>query len=588
MSKIVPGKIIRNIFHIYFMVAIIAVALSLGSVSGADGYIYRITGTTITKAATQLEVSTNAASVITATSATLNGNLTSLGTADSVNVSFEYGETTDYGKTTTAQKMTKTGTFTANLTGLTSGKTYHFRAMAAGDGTVTGDDATFTTTTSSKVTPLVVTTNAASGITATSATLNGNLTSLGTADSVNVSFEYGETTDYGKTTTAQKMTKTGTFTANLTGLTSGKTYHFRAMAAGDGTVTGDDATFTTTTSSKVTPPVVTTNAASGITATSATLNGNLTSLGTADSVNVSFEYGETTDYGKTTTAQKMTKTGTFTANLTGLTSGKTYHFRAMAAGDGTVTGNDATFTTTTSSKVTPPVVTTNAASGITATSATLNGNISDLGSGSSVLVSFEWGTTTAYGNTSQIRLLTKEGNFTAAPLTDLIAKTTYHFRAKAEGDGTVVYGKDATFTTTSLPASFTFTTFNITPSTSQAGDTVNISVTCNNIGGSPGTYPVVLKINGVSEQTEEINLDPGKSQVVSFAITESKAGTYEVNVNELTSSFVVQESSQLLSISTPAQSATLEESGWPLVAGIAGGTILVGLIVLFIFRRSIV
>ena len=52
MSKIVPGKIIRNMLHIFCLAIIITMALSLGSVSGADGYIYRITGTTITKAAT--------------------------------------------------------------------------------------------------------------------------------------------------------------------------------------------------------------------------------------------------------------------------------------------------------------------------------------------------------------------------------------------------------------------------------------------------------------------------------------------------------------------------------------------------------
>ena len=68
--------------------------------------------------------------------------------------------------------------------------------------------------------------------------------------------------------------------------------------------------------------------------------------GTASSVTVSFEYGTTTSYGSTVAGvpATLTSAGDFTANLTGLTLGQTYHFRAKAVGDGTVYGNDATFT----------------------------------------------------------------------------------------------------------------------------------------------------------------------------------------------------------------------------------------------------
>ena len=298
-----------------------------------------------------------------------------------------------------------------------------------------------------------------------------------------------------------------------------------------------------------------------------------------------FEYGETTSLRQYLSAPHFIRIEeTFTAALTNLKAETTYHFRAKAVGDGTTYGSDKSFTTSSPT----PVVATGTVSNITSIGGKISGNLTYKGSAASVTVSFEYGKTNSYGSTVAgiPATLTGTGAFVAY-LTGLTPNQTYHFRAKAVGNGTV-YGKDATFTTTPLPASFTFTKFDITPPTSQIGDTVNISVTCLNNGGNPGTYPVVLKINGVSEQTEEVNLEPGKSQVVTFAITKSEAGTYEVNVNELSSSFIVQESSQLLSTSTPAHNATLEESGWPLVAGIAGGTILVGLIVLFIFRRSIV
>ena len=56
---------------------------------------------------------------------------------------------------------------------------------------------------------------------------------------------------------------------------------------GDGTSYGAEKSFTTT----ATPPSVTTDNASDVTTSSARLQGNLTGLGTASSVTVSFEWG---------------------------------------------------------------------------------------------------------------------------------------------------------------------------------------------------------------------------------------------------------------------------------------------------------
>jgi hypothetical protein len=97
----------------------------------------------------------------------------------------------------------------------------------------------------------------------------------------------------------------------------------------------------------VSPPSVTTNAATSIGTSSATLNGDLTSLGTADNVWVCFEWGLTDSYGSTTTLQgPMWTPGTWSYPLSGLAPGTTYHFRAKAdGGDGIAYGSDMTFTT---------------------------------------------------------------------------------------------------------------------------------------------------------------------------------------------------------------------------------------------------
>ena len=93
------------------------------------------------------------------------------------------------------------------------------------------------------------------------------------------------------------------------------------------------------------PPAVATNSAINITDTTATLNGNLSDLGSATSVNVNFQYGTSISYGTVTPIQTLTAGGAFQANITGLTPGTTYHFQANAGGLTTVYGNDLTFTT---------------------------------------------------------------------------------------------------------------------------------------------------------------------------------------------------------------------------------------------------
>ena len=304
-----------------------------GGINAGDGNplnLYVTTGT--------LTVATSAASGLGTTTATLNGNLTSLGPNPSVNVYFQYGLTTSYGSTTATQAKSVAGTFNAAISGLTASTTYHFRAVAVGSTTVYGDDMTFATT---ALPPIGVTTSAATGITSTTATLNGNLTSLGTDLSVNVYFRYGLTTSYGTTTATQSKSSTGAFSAAVSGLTPGTLYHFQAVAQGSTTVYGDDMTFTTSTGALA----VSTSNAAGVTATSATLNGNLASLGGAGSVNVYFQYGLTTSYGSTTATQAKSSTGTFNAAISGLAPSTTYHFRAVAAGGTTAYGSDMTFTT---------------------------------------------------------------------------------------------------------------------------------------------------------------------------------------------------------------------------------------------------
>ena len=95
-----------------------------------------------------------------------------------------------------------------------------------------------------------------------------------------------------------------------------------------------------------TPPLITTNAATSVTSSSATLNGTVNPNGLTTSVY--FQYGTTTSYGSTTTSQSYTgsTTQSVSANINGLSPSTTYHFLIVGTNSGgTSYGSDMTFTT---------------------------------------------------------------------------------------------------------------------------------------------------------------------------------------------------------------------------------------------------
>ncbi len=290
-------------------------------------------------------VSTSDASSVSYTTATLNGNLSDLGSGASVAVSFEYGLTASYGSTAVASEspMSGTGTFHADISSLDDGTTYHFRAKADGDGDpVYGDDLTFTTDSQSPS----ITTSAATDVTmdkdgVTGGTFNGEITDLGDSSNVTVSFEYG-LGDFTEETGLVSKNATGIFNINIpSNLTPGQTYQCRSKATNEyGTSYG------ASTNVSFTMPTFTTEEADYTSpgSASATLNGNISNLGVASNCSVKFEYGYDTGYGTTTLEQIMGGIGDFEQAISSFLRNVTIHFRAiLTVGNVTVNGSDETF-----------------------------------------------------------------------------------------------------------------------------------------------------------------------------------------------------------------------------------------------------
>jgi hypothetical protein len=97
----------------------------------------------------------------------------------------------------------------------------------------------------------------------------------------------------------------------------------------------------------------------------------------------------------------------------------------------------------------PPSVVSLPATNIGSTQATLNGSV-NANYGPTATISFEYGTSTAYGNTANATPSTTNGTVlinATATLTGLIANTTYHYRTKTTVGANTYYGSNVTFTT---------------------------------------------------------------------------------------------------------------------------------------------
>jgi phosphodiesterase/alkaline phosphatase D-like protein len=413
---------------------LLALGAAAGLIATADGAVL-VAPTAIT----------GSVSSIGGTTATLNGTVNPNGLATTWQ--FDYGTTTGYGSKAPATAQSA-GAGTANqsistaLTGLTPGTTYHYRLTAtSNDGTTVGADGIFTTQAAPGVN-----TGAASQVGPTQATVACSIDPNGLATSWYV--EYGLTTSYGTQTSPQNAgsgNSTVNVSATLTGLQTGKTYHYRCAATNAADTTrGADATFGTSN-----PPSATTSAATSVGATGARLNARINPNGRPTTY--VFEYGTSTSYGsKTSSASAGNGTSTISVSrsISSLKAGTLYHFRVVATSDaGTTLGADLTFLTQA-----PPSVVTGGANNLGPTTATVSGTVNPNGRSTSWYV--EWGTTTSYGARSSARNIGSGHSAVSvsATLNGLGPGTLYHYRVVASNAHGTTRGADATFTTTGIPS----------------------------------------------------------------------------------------------------------------------------------------
>jgi hypothetical protein len=357
----------------------------------------------------------------------------------------------------------------------------------AGTTTVTGAWVNFAP---SGTNPPIANTAAATSITATTATLNGSV-EAGGATATN-QFCYVATEPAAGSGTLSgclggvRAASPGTFAKDLSGsisfsasgLTAGTRYWFQAIAT-DGTRTsyGNIETF-------ITPgkPIATTNQASTVLATTATINGTVSANGSITSVVFCF-VADSDTAGKALVSGVMSKcwdsatsnlrettnptvttdltanqTAVRSANLTGLTASTKYRFQVLAENTAGITAG-ALEEFTTADAALAPTVTTGDASSITHNSATLAGNVTAGNAPTSAKFCFGTAANLAGCELVSATPSTVNGNTETAisvQLSNLTPETKYFYRAignngtggDANGD---VNGLIKNFTTEEAP-----------------------------------------------------------------------------------------------------------------------------------------
>lgn len=321
-----------------------------------------------------------------------------------------------------------------------------------------------------------VTTNAAASITPYNANVGGsNITGacgLVTSYGVEYSTTGGFTTGTGTVINGSGLSSGG-FTVNFAGsLQPSTTYYYRAFAVSNGLKTyGSELSFSTI---SLAPNIATTTLASfGNQCVGTTSAANSFSINGQNLTPANITVGPLAGFSFATALN-----GSYSASLNLTQSGGTYNQQVFVKFSPTVTGavsgsipvNGGGLTTAVQVSAsgsginTLPALTTNAAMNIAYNGAQLPVSVSALNCGTLQSYGVEYGTDASLSSNTTIATTSNlSGNNYSVTLNNLIANTTYYYRAYAIASNGTTTGNIQSFTTSQLPAPNNLDSANVTP-----------------------------------------------------------------------------------------------------------------------------
>ena len=458
---------------------------------------------------------TQSATSIADNSATLNGTVTNPGTDSVTPVGFCYQKTVFTSTNCTgtfvaaSQSVASSATTPVSkaLANLSSGTTYYYELVATDS---TNNGLLLYGGVSQFSTGPLATTFPVTSVTEQSAALSGSLYNPASDTFSDVTFCYqtrsfASGTCAATPTTALSVGTQGTTTTYGLGLDSlevSTTYYYELIATSDsGPIYGGVLSFTT-------GPTATTQPATAEGDSVATLNGRIFNPAPDTFSDVTFCY-QTRSFASGTCAATPTTalsvgtqgtTTTYGADLTVLSPNTTYYYELVAVD----TTSNTTLYGGVLSFATGPTAITAAATGVTTSTATLNGSLFNPAADSLTStfcyqqISFTSGscsgTTVSVTAGSPIASVSQM----SATLSNLAVGAKYYFELISSGPDVTVYGGVQSFATTAIPVVTTAPCHPINVAASMNTGTATATFTPGCTGNLPNWYEIDMFVNGVS------------------------------------------------------------------------------------------
>jgi hypothetical protein len=443
VQKVVPGLSPDTMYYYRCM------GQNTKSVDKGSVVSFRTNKTYVPPAQNAPTLTTQSATNIRQTYATLNCSVNPNGSTTSAR--FEWGTTQSLGHTTSSQSHYSSATMSQDVPGLIANTTYYYRCSGENaGGSATGSILSFRTGQAYTGSAPSVTTKSVSNVSETSAVFRCSLDDTGDL-ATDVWFEYGTSqNNLYQTTSHDTYSSSRIVEKTVSRLSSNTTYYYRCVGQNaKGVDEGSVVSFRTDDNgwNNGSAPIVNTLSASNITYSSANVACSIDPNGATSDVWV--EYGDSTSMSQSTSRQSYSSSTTTSQYLSGLQSGRTYYYRCAAQNSyGTTYGSRLSFVTINQQHYVDqrPYASTNQATNVTSSSATLNGYVSYQGDGS-VDRWFEYGPTMSLEYTTNRQSQGYSSGNVTESVYNLRDNTTYYYRVAASNSAGTTYGNILSFRT---------------------------------------------------------------------------------------------------------------------------------------------
>jgi hypothetical protein len=108
-----------------------------------------------------------------------------------------------------------------------------------------------------------------------------------------------------------------------------------------------------------------------------------------------------------------------------------------------------------------------------------------------------------------------------------------------------------------VPAQYQVVSLDIVPAEMMVLETASVIAVIQNTGGTRGVYSAAITVDGEKIKTQDVLLDPGTTEKLTFTLQRNKAGTYKIGVGDKTAKLTVK--SKLV----PVQAELKYDNGMP-------------------------